>query len=140
MRSRVVSAGLLALALACGAPVGAQPADRTGQLGVGVLVRPSRPAPQALATLPLPPGSQALSGTPFGGSYHYPGNVAEAVWFFRTAMHGDGYRLVGQQQRPDWTRLVWERDGQRVQLECRAVLGTTSATRIVVTATTLREG
>jgi hypothetical protein len=144
MRSRMASAGLLALAFACGSSACgsafAQPADASGQLGVGVTVRPSRPATQALASLPLPPGSQALSDTPFGGSYHYPGTVPDAVEFFRTAMHGNGYRLVGQQQHPDRTRLLWERGAERVELDCRAVLGATAATRIIVVASVMREG
>jgi hypothetical protein len=121
-------------------PAPVMSAENTAQLGVGVLVRPSRPAPQALATLPMPPGSQALSETPFGGSYHYPGHLADAIGFFQMAMHGGGYRLVSQQQHPDWTRLLWERDGERVELECRAVLGAAAATRIVVIASTMREG
>ena len=93
-----------------------------------------------MAKLRLPPGSRALSDTPFGGSYHYPGDVTDAIGFFHVAMPGDGYRLVSQQQHHEWARLLWERNGERVQLECRAVLGTTAATRIVVVASSMREG
>jgi hypothetical protein len=140
MRSRVVTAGLLALMLALGRPAPAQPASAASQLGVGAVVRPSRPAPRALASLPLPPGSRAMGETPFGGSYAFPGSVPDAVEFFRTAMHGHGYRLVGEQQGAGQTRLVWQRDGERVELECRAVFGVAPATRIVVVASAMREG
>lgn len=140
MRSRVATAGLLALAFACGSDALAQAAGSAAQFGVGATVRPSVPATQALATLPLPPGTQLLGDTPFGGSYHYPGSLPAAVEFFRTAMHGNGYRLVARVQQPDRTRLLWERDGERVDVECRAVLGTAAATRIVVVASALREG
>jgi hypothetical protein len=81
-----------------------------------------------------------LGTTPFGGSYHYPGSVPDAVAFFRMAMHGNGFRLVGQQQHPGRSRFLWERDGERVELECRAVLGATAATRIVIAASAMREG
>jgi len=133
MHPRKVSAGLLALGLACGTAV-AGPAETGAQLQVGVTVRPSKPATQALASLPLPPGSRAIHDTPFGGTYHAPAPLAEATQSLRTAMHAQGYRLLSDQPRNDGTRLVWQRDEVRVEFECREILGRIPATRIVVVA------
>lgn len=139
MHPRAVSAVLLALGLACGTPLPA-PAATGARLEVGVVVLPSKPATQALASLPLPPGSRAIQGTAFGGTYHAPASLAEATEYLRTAMHAQGYRLLSDLPRGDGARLVWRRDKAQVEFECREVLGRIPATRITVVASVMREG
>ena len=105
-----------------------------GRLGVGVVVRPSHPAPRALVALPLPAGAQPMTRTPFGGSYRYAGTLEDAAAFYHAAMQQQGYRLALQQRSRDMARLRWEREGDCVELELQQALGRLPALRIVVTA------
>ena len=128
---------VLAILLAAGQMASIAPlraGDAGGLLHVGVSVRPSRPAPHALATLPLPPGAQALTSHRFGGSYRYAGAVAQATDFYASAMPQLGYRLAVNRHVDDAATQVWLRTGERVELEFRQTLGTAASTRIVVTA------
>lgn len=105
-----------------------------GQLGVGVTVRSAQPAPRALATLPVPPGAQAMTSHRFGGSYRYAGAVDQATGFYEGAMRQLGYTLAARRRFDDAAVQVWVRAGERVELEFRQALGTLAGTRIVVTA------
>lgn len=114
------------------APLHAGHAD--GRLRVGVTVRPAHPAPQALATLPLPPGAQSLTRHAFGASYRYAGAVPQAARFYDGAMRQLGYQLARQREADAMATQVWVRAGERVELQFQQTLGRAAATRIVVTA------
>lgn len=142
MRLRAVPAGLaFGLVLCLAAPLQtAEAGNSSAQLGVSVLVRPSRPAPAALDALPVPPGARAMTASRFGGSYHYTGAVAQAAGFYDAAMQQLGYRLASRRLGLDAATQVWERADARIELEFRQALGTQPTTRIVVTASATEAG
>ena len=129
---RAIPVALAAACLAFAATAWAGNAG--GRFGVGVVVRPTQPAPRALAALPLPAGAQPMTRTPFGGSYRYAGALEEAVAFYQAAMQEQGYRLASRQQSDGNALLRWERAGERVELEFQQALGRLPALRILVTA------
>lgn len=142
MRLRAFPAALATvLALGVAAPVRtAEAGNAGGQLGVSVVVRPSRPAPSALDALPLPPGAHAMTASRFGGSYRYAGAVAQATGFYHAAMQQLGYRLASRREADRAATQVWERADARVELEFRQALGTQPTTRIVITASATEAG
>lgn len=105
-------------------------------LQVTARVAPRHPAPQALATLPIPPGSRSMTAGRFGGSYHYAGEAGTAAHFYRHEMPRLGYRLV--RTNGDGSELTWEDAHARIELRFRRALGSIPTTRIVVAASARR--
>lgn len=114
---------LLAMAAA---PVHAADAN----FGVSARVVSSRPAPEAVATLPVPPGAHLLNEHPHGNSYHYAGPPEEAIRFYRMRMPQLGYRLLDAMPEA----LLWETPDMRIDMRFQEVLGAPAATRIRVSA------
>jgi hypothetical protein len=112
----------------------------SGQLGVSVTVAPSRPAPAALVHLPFPAGTQAMTAQRFGGSYRCEADLDATVAYYQTAMPALGYRLARARHEGDAASLVWEKPGERIELDLRQALGTTPTTRIVVVASAVDAG
>ena len=104
--------------------------DRTFQVTARVL--PRQPPTQALAALPLPPGSRQLTTGSFGASYYFAGEPEDAAAFYLAEMPRRGYRLVSVSS--DGTELTWHGPQTRIELRLNRVLGTRPATRIVVFA------
>lgn len=113
---------------------GAAASGRQASFGVSVQVLPTRPAPQALATLPLPPQAQALTSHRFGASYHYAGSAEAAATFFNDSLAEQGYRLLQTRIDRGAQEQYWQRDAARLQVRIQPVLGATAAARIAVQA------
>lgn len=127
MQMRWNQARVLCVLLAVtGAPAHAADA----RFGVSARVVSSRPAPEAMAALPLPPGAHLLSEHPHGNSYHYAGPPEEAIRFYRLRMPQLGYRLLDAMPEA----LLWEKPEARIDMQFQEVLGTPAATRIRVSA------
>lgn len=124
-------AALLLVSL-CAPPVMAD--ERSFQVTAKVM--PRHPAPQALAELPMSPGTLPLTANPFGGSYYFAGDLDAAINFYRMEMPKLGYRLV--RMNNDGSELTWHDADTRVELRLQQVLGTKPATRIVVLASERR--
>ena len=123
----------LALAAAFGVPAAQALEQRAGDQRVTVQVVPTRPALQALRSLPMPPDTRPVTADAFGGSFRHAGQSGGVARFFLETLPARGYRLV---HRGDDGWLVWERADVRLQLRIQAVLGQVPETRIVVQAST----
>ena len=121
----------LLLATLCGPAIAD---DRSFQVTVRVM--PRHPAMQALAALPMPPGTMPLTASSFGSSYYYAGELRAAADFYRLEMPKLGYQLV--RASSDGSDLTWHDANTRVELRLRQVLGIRPATRIVVFASDRR--
>lgn len=121
----------LAALLAVG---GTTAAAERASFGVAVQVLPTRPAPEALASLPVPPQARALTSHRFGASYHYAGSAEAAATFFNAALSANGYRLLQTHASGGAQEQHWQRDDARVQVRIQPVLGATAAARIAVQA------
>lgn len=107
-----------------------------GQFSVGVQVVSSAPADRTLlASVPTPANAAVMQVSRSARHHAFPGSVAQAAEFFRTALPTSGWHLVqlggdGEQAQ----QQVWESRQGRVVVRLQAALGSTAATRISLSA------